>query len=69
MDVLRVLLCLTVVLVSARGFACSDTKELRFAHWMEESNSTNESIGAVNTIAQDVHGVIWAGGQNGLARF
>jgi len=69
MGVLRVLLCLTVVLVGARGFACSDTEELRFAHWMEESSSANESIGAVNAIAQDARGVIWAGGQNGLARF
>lgn len=69
MGVLRVFLCLTVVLVGARSFACSDTDELRFAHWMEESASADESIGAVNAIAQDARGVIWAGGQNGLARF
>lgn len=69
MGVLRVFFCLTVVLVGARALACSDADELRFAHWMEESASANESIGAVNAIAQDARGVIWAGGQNGLARF
>jgi ligand-binding sensor domain-containing protein len=69
MGVFRGLISLYVFLASLQGFACSDIEELRFAHWMDESASAQESIGVVNVIEQDAQGVIWAGGQNGLARF
>lgn len=65
----RVFLYLFYLQVSQFSLACSETDELRFAHWMDESTSASDSIGAINALAQDDRGLMWGGGENGLARF
>lgn len=44
--------------------------EIRFKHlFTDDQFSESDNINAVTTIVQDLHGFLWFGGENGLARY